>query len=221
MRAAAIPDRRGPRGMKALIGFVLGLGLVALLLQTAAVGGAWVLGRQGKYEDQIHWLMQFRPILVWDGGVHGEIASRYRGWVAEELKADRLDRAVAVLRRARAWLHDERRAPDREMTVLGIETYTRSADRLERRGQLAKAADWNDTLFVFAVRADDATHRFAAAAAFVEGLDLRVRAGQPCAAVARIDWAKRGLGGEIPGVDAEREEGLRRECERTRRRGRN
>lgn len=206
--------------MRALVGFVLGIAMVALLLQTAAVGGAWVLSRQGRYEEQIHWLQQFRPILVWDNGVQGEIAKRYRSWIAEELKADRLDRAVTVLRNARAWLHTERARPDREMTVLGIETYTRSADRLERHGQLAKAADWNDSLFVFAVRADDATHRFAAAAAFVEGLDLRVRAGQPCAAVSRIDWARRGLGGEIPGVDAAREEGLRRQCDQSRRRAR-
>jgi hypothetical protein len=82
------------------------------------------------------------------------------------------------------------------------------------------AADWNDSLFVFAIRAADERHRLSAAAAFIEGLDLRARAGQPCAAVARIEWAKRGLHGEVPGLQASVEEDLRKQCGQSGRRGR-
>jgi hypothetical protein len=79
------------------------------------------------------------------------------------------------------------------------------------------AADWDDSLFVFAVRAPQPHHRFAAVAAFVEGLDLRSRAGDPCAALDHVEWAKKGLGGQIPGFQPSVEEDLQIQCPRSRR----
>jgi hypothetical protein len=109
---------------------------------------------------------------------------------------------------------------DDELVSLGVEVCTRAADRLERNGRLSAAADWNDSLFVLAVRAGDERMRIAAVAAFVEGLDLRTRDGQPCAAVARVEWARRGLGGEIPGFSQAMQSDLEARCTRARMGGR-
>ena len=57
-------------------------------------------------------------------------------------------------------------------------------------------------------------------AAFMEGLDLRVRDGKPCEALARVEWARRGLGGEIPGLDPAVGQSLVMRCDESRRPGR-
>src|SRR5262249_31341991 len=100
---------------------------------------------------------------------------------------------------------------------VGLETYTRAADRMQRHGRLSLAADWNDTLFVFAVRDPDPKHRAAASAAFVEGLGLRVKDGRPCDVLARVAWAERGVGGEIPDVDPAIEQSLTARCDEVKR----
>ena len=117
------------------------------------------------------------------------------------------------MRRARARLRARGERPDVGLVDIGLETYTRAADRMQRHGRLSLAADWNDTLFVFAVRDQDPRHRAAAAAAFVEGLGLRVKDGKPCEALARVAWARRGLGGEIPDVDPAIERSLAARCQ--------
>jgi len=199
-----------------LVALVLG---VMVALEAAAVGGAWWLHRQGRYDDEIAWLEGLQPLLVWDRGLDAQIGKLYRGRVRHRLLADRLDRAVIGMRAARARAHARGEKPDRELIALGIETYTRAADRMEARGRLAAAAAWDDSLFVLAVRAPEPQQRSAAISAFLESLDLRVRDGKPCRAVAQVEWAKRGLGGEIPGFQPSVEEDLRDRCRRSRRRG--
>lgn len=203
--------------MKVLVGLVIAVLGIALLLEAAAIGGAWWLHGQGRYDDEIRWLEGLRPVLVWDQGVEGQIERLYRERIRRELDADRLDRAVHALRLARARARARGSVPDRDLASLGIETFTRAADRMEGHGRHSLAADWDDSLFVFAVRAELPHHRFAAVAAFVEGLDLRTRDGKPCEALARVEWAKRGLGGEIPGFQPSVEEDLRIQCRRARR----
>jgi hypothetical protein len=202
--------------MKGLAMLVIGVLVVAFLIEATAVGGAWWLHAQGRYDDEIRWLEGMRPVLAWDKALDSQIDRLYRERVRRELDADRLDRAVHALRLARARSLSRGLKPDRDLTSLGIETFTRAADRMEAHGRHSLAADWDDSLFVFAVRAELPHHRFAAVAAFVEGLDLRVREGKPCAALARVEWARRGLGGEIPGFQPSVEEDLRIQCRRPR-----
>ncbi|HET9325789.1 MAG TPA: hypothetical protein VFQ05_03375 [Candidatus Eisenbacteria bacterium] len=203
--------------MKGLVIVVVLVLSVAILIEVVAIGGAWLLHRQGKIADEIAWLEGLQPIMVWDRALEGQIDRLYRERVRAELDADRLDRAVHALRLARGRALSRGLKPDPDLTSLGIETFTRAADRVEAHGQLKGAADWDDSLFVFAVRAQEPHHRFAAVAAFVEGLDLRVRAGDPCGALSRVEWARRGLGGEIPGFQPNVEEDLLTQCRAARR----
>jgi hypothetical protein len=203
--------------MKGPIIVVVAVLSLAVLIEVVAIGGAWVMHRQGKIDDEIAWLEAMRPILVWDRAVEGQIDRLYRERIRRELDSDRLDRAVHALRLARGRARSQGIKPDPDLTSLGIETFTRAADRVEAHGQLERAADWDDSLFVFAVRAQEPHHRFAAVAAFVEGLDLRVRAGKPCSALDRVAWARRGLGGEIPGFQQNVEEDLTNQCRSARR----
>jgi hypothetical protein len=192
--------------------------LIAFAL-TEAVSLAGQIGARlgGRGEDEIGWLEAMEPIRVWDPGRHAQIERRYREWIERELRADRIDRAVRVVRMARERARTRREPLQGALVELGLETYTRAADRVERHGRLSLAADWNDTLFVFAVRSPEPRFRAAATAAFVEGLELRTRDGRPCEALARVAWAKRGLGGEIPGFEAYIEENLGMRCEQSRR----
>lgn len=203
--------------MKALVGLIVAILVLALLVEALAVGGGWWLHRQGRYVDEINWLAGFRPLLVWDRGLEGQIDKLFKARIRRELVAGRIGPAVGALRQARA-RSDPRQ--DRELMALGVETYTRAADQLEAEGRLTAAADWDDSLFVFAIRAPEAHHRYAAVSAFVEGLDLRARDGRPCAALARIEWARRGLGGVVPGLQPNVEEDLRVQCDQSRRRRR-
>ena len=202
------------RALMTLVIVVLGL---AVAVEVVAIGGAWWLHRGGQIDEEIRWLERLRPALAWDHAYEAQVDRLYRERVRRELDQDRLDKAVHALRLARGRALSRGQRPDRDLTSLGIETFTRAADRMEAHGRLSVAADWDDSLFALAVRGSEPHHRFAAVAAFIEGLDLRVRDGHPCDALSRVEWAKRGLGGQIPGFQPSVEEDLRIQCERFRR----
>jgi hypothetical protein len=201
----------------ALVFLLLFVLIVLAALEITALAGAWSLRHDQRFEQEIAWLEGWEPLRVWDPARHKTIDARYLDRVRDELMAGRLDKAASAMRLARRRYRLEGRAADSELLSVSVEVCTRAADRLERSGRLAAAADWNDSLFVLAVRAEDPRVRNAAVAAFVEGMDLRVRAGQPCAALARVAWARRGLGGEIPRFSARTEQELEDRCARSRR----
>jgi len=201
----------------ALVFLLLFILVVLAVLEIVALAGAWSLHHDQKFDEEITWLEGWEPFRPWDPGRVKVIESRYLDRIRGELMAGRLDKAAAAMRSARARFRADGHGGDSQLVSLSVEVCTRAADRLERDGRLGPAADWNDSLFVTAVRADDPRLRNAAVAAFVEGLDLRVRAGQPCAALARVDWARRGLGGEIPQFSPATEQDLQDRCARSRR----
>jgi hypothetical protein len=206
--------------MKVLAAILLGVMIAAavgLITQACAYGGAWVYNRQGLYDDEISWLEGFRPVMRWDRGLAPFIAKRDRERVERALYANRIDRAVRLFRSARTRARASAGPMDQELMALGLETFRRAADRLVKHGRFSEAADWDDSMFVLAIRAPAAHHRYAALAGFQEGLDLRLRDGKPCAALARVRWAKRGLGGTVPGLSASVEEDLNIQCTQQRR----
>lgn len=196
---------------------LLALGVVAIvvLADIVVLGVAWGLQRDARYDREIAWLESAERMLPWSAGVRQRLDLSQRQRVERDLREGRLDLAVRnfpeVRARARA------RGPEamRRIEGLGVEVYGAAAVRMERHGRLSQAADWEDSLFVFAVRAADPGHRAAAMAAFTQGLSLRVRDGRPCAALARVRWAKQGLGGQVPGLDDSVEERLMTLCEQT------
>lgn len=209
--------------MKGLIGLLILVMVVAsvgLLAEAGAFGGAWLLHRRGLYDDEIRWLEACQPVLPWEQEVGRLIARRDRERVERALYADRLDRAVHLFQNARARARAAGGPMDQELTALGIETFRRAADRLVKHGRLSDAADWADSVFVLAIRAPAPDQRYAALAGLMEGLDLRVRDGKPCAALARVQWAKRGLGGVVPGMNDNVEEDLTMQCAQQRAAGR-
>jgi hypothetical protein len=193
----------------AFLAVVVAVGVV----EAVSLGGQIALRMRGATADEIRWMEGLEPVRVWDPGRHARIDARYREWVEGELRAGRIDRAVLALRKARARARARGERPTEALVEIGLETYTRAADRMQRHGRLSLAADWNDTLFAFAVRDPDPRHRAAASAAFLEGLGLRVQDGKPCEALARVSWAKRGLGGEIPNLEPAVEASLTSRCE--------
>ena len=206
--------------MKKLLAPLLAVLVAFAGVEGVCLGGQFALRRDQRFDDEIRWLEALEPFRVWDGGRHARIDTRYREQVERELRAGRVDHAVRVMRIARARARGQGRRLPPALVEIGLETYMRAADRMERHGRLDLAADWNDTLFVFAVRDSEPRYRAAAAAAFVEGLELRVHDGRPCAALSRIEWAKRGLGGEVPGLAPANEETVRMRCEQSQRGGR-
>lgn len=186
--------------------------VAAAVVALAAPIGAWWYHRQNDLDAEIAWVESFRPVTPWRAAVDASLDRLYRERVEVEIRAGRLDRAVQAMRLARRRVRSLSRPADPRLTAIGLETYTRASDRLARGGRLLAAADWCDTLFVFAVRDPDQRSREQAVAAFMEGLELRVRARQPCAALARLQWAKRGLGGEVPSVGPAVETDLARRC---------
>jgi hypothetical protein len=200
------------------LGIAVGLAFCAILVaivlvEAVSFGGQVVFRMSGSVGDEIRWAEGLEPVRVWDPNRHARIDARYRDWVERELRAGRIDLAVQAMRRARARAKARGLKPDAALIDVGLETYTRAADRMQRHGQLSRAADWNDTLFVFAVRDPDPRHRAAASAAFLEGLGLRVKDGKPCDALSRVAWARKGLGGEIPDLDPAVEASLSARCE--------
>jgi hypothetical protein len=200
------------QGRYAAVFVLLGLLVVVAALECTALAGAFAFRMHGMRDRQISWLESWEPIRIWEPGRHKAIDRIYLDRVRDELTSGRLDHAAADARLARRRFREQGRAADPELMALGVEVCTRAADRLERGGHLSAAADWNDSLFVLAVRADEPRMRNAAIAAFTEGLELRLRDGQPCAALARVDWAQRGLGGEIPGFAPETRHQLEARC---------
>ena len=209
--------------MKALLGLLLVLVAIAtacLLAEVGAFGGAWFLHQRGLYDDEITWLETFQPFMPWEKGVARLMSRRARDRVERALYADRIDRAVLMFRDARAKMRGWGVPMDQELLALGIETYRRAADRLVKHGRLSEAANWDDSLFVLAIRAPAPHQRYMALAGFMEGLDLRVRDGKPCVALSRVQWAKRGLGGTVPGMQNSVEEDLSMQCAQQRARAR-
>jgi hypothetical protein len=195
-----------------ILGVLLVLVVALMLFEVGVLVHAWSLHRKAQWEDEISWLETMQPWLPWERGVDAQLDRLYRERVRRDLDAGQLAPAVQAFRAARTRFMGEHRPLDRELMALGIECYTQAADHVEKLGQLSAAADWDDSLFVLAVRGPEPHHRFAASAAFMESLDLRVRDGKPCAALARIEWAKKGLGGDVPGLPAEAESDLRAQC---------
>jgi hypothetical protein len=206
------------KGLVGLLVVVVALAAIALLAEGVAFGGAWFLHSRGQYDDEIAWLDALQPVMRWEAGIERTLARRNRERVERALQVDRIDRAVHMFRIARARHAD--RITDPELVTLGLETFHRAADRLVKHGRLSEAADWEDSMFVLGIRSPDPPQRYAALAGFMEGLDLRVRDGQPCAALARVQWAKRGLGGSVPGMANNVEEDLTVQCAQARREGR-
>jgi hypothetical protein len=201
--------------VKALVGLLVvlvAIATAALLAEVCAFGGAWVIHQRGLYDDEIRWLETFQPLMPWERGVGRLLGQRSRDRVERALYADRIDRAVHLFQDARLRARESGGAMDQALIALGIETYRRAADRMAKHGRLSEAADWEDSLFVLAIRAPAPHQRYMALAGFMEGLDLRVRDGKPCAALARVQWAKRGLGGVVPGMAGNVEEDLSLQC---------
>lgn len=196
----------------AVLSLAVVVAVAALLLEGGAFGGAWVMHGRELYDDEIRWLQGFQPLMRWENGVARLIARREHERIERALQADRVDRAVHLFRVARAQARASGVAMDPGLMMLGIETYRRASDRMAKHGRLSDAADWADSLLVLAIRAPAPEHRYAALAGFMEGLDLRVRDGKPCAALAHVQWAKRGLGGVIPGLPDNVEEDLTQQC---------
>jgi hypothetical protein len=201
--------------MKALIGLltlIVVVAVVGLLAQTCAFGGAWFLHNRGYFDDEIRWLQTFRPILPWERGIEERLVLRESERIERALYADHLDRAVQLFRAARLRARRAGMPLDTDLESVGLETFRRAADRMIKLNRLSNAADWNDSAFVLAVRAEMPNHRYAALAAFQEGLDLRVRDGKPCDALARVQWAKKALGGVVPGMGENIEMDLNHQC---------
>jgi hypothetical protein len=103
------------------------------------------LGSQDQHDEEIAWLEGWRPVLVWDGALEGQIDKLYRARVRRDLDASQIDHAVLSLREARAHVGHQAERFDSELMALGIETFTRAADKMEARGLLAVAA-WDEPL---------------------------------------------------------------------------
>ena len=210
---------RPPRGGHdpLVIGFLVALLVVGLAFVTGAtvIGRAWWLHRAHRYQDEITWLEATRALAPLDTGLDAQIGRLYRERVRYELDQGTLPGAVQAFRVARTRALRTGRGIDPDLMALGIECDTRAADHVEKLGRLSAAADWDDSLFVLAIRAPEPRHRLAAGAAFAEALDLRVRDGRPCAALARYEWARRGLGGLVPGLPGGTEADLRARCSAT------
>lgn len=196
----------------AVLSLAVVVAVAALLLEGGAFGGAWAMHSHELYDDEIRWLQGLQPLMRWEKGVARLIARREHERIERALQADRVDRAVHLFRAARAQALTSGTTMDPALLMLGIETYRRASDRMAKHGRFSDAADWEDSLLVLAIRAPAPEHRYAALAGFMEGLELRVRDGKPCAALAHVQWAKRGLGGVVPGMPDNVEEDLTQQC---------
>ena len=203
--------------MVGLLALALAIAVAALLAEAGAFGGAWIIHGRGLYDDEIRWLHGFQPFMRWEKGVARQIARRERERIERALQDDRVDRALHFFRAARSEARAAGGPMDPGLMMLGIEIFRRASDRMAKHGRFSEAADWGDSLLVLAIRAPAPEHRYAALAGFMEGLELRVQDGKPCAALAHLMWAERGLGGVIPGIGPNAEEDLTQKCAQQRR----
>ena len=195
-----------------ILGVAVAIAVLGLLLEASVFGGAFFMHQRELYDDEIRWLDGFRPVMGWEKGLDRLVMRRQAERVDRALRADRIDRAVHLFREARAASLRSGRPMDAELMSFGIETYHRAADRMMKYGRFSAAADWEDSLFVLAIRAPNPSQRYLALSGFMSGLDMRVRDGKPCAALSRIQWAKQGLGGTVPGLADNVEEDLNMQC---------
>lgn len=208
--------------MKVLIGsgviVIIAFGAL-LFLEPWVIGRAKGLEREGKVAEEIAMLREAERLVPWAGGIGDRLDDALLRQAENALQADRLDLAARGFREAWPRMKARGKAQNERVLTLAVTTFARASERLRRQGELGLAADYNDSLFAYAVRAPDALHRHAALQAFTEGLNLRVQDGKPCAALARVEWAKRGLGGVVPGLDPSIEHSLAAQCARARRMG--
>ena len=202
--------------MKVLVLLMVAVVLATVVAWCAAPAGAWWYHHQTKFTEEIAWLENMRAILPMGGGLDATLTQRRRDQVERELRGGRIDRAVSEMRALRRHMRRPGVPRDQQVMELGLETYTRASDRVRQHGRLSAAADWLDTLFVFAIRDPSEDIRTAASAAFLEGLDLRVQDKKSCAALARWEWAEKGLGGSVPDVSLAVKEELEQRCARER-----
>jgi hypothetical protein len=208
--------------MKIVIGsgilLLIALGAV-LFVEPWVLNRASELERQGKFAQEIAMLGEAERMVPWGRGIGDRLDDAYLRQAEQGLQADRLDVAARGLREAWPRMKARGKAGSDRVMTLAVTTFARASERLQKQGRLGLAADFNDSLFVYAVRAADPMHRAAALAAFREAIQLRVQNGQPCAALARVEWAKRGLNGVIPGFDPAEEQQVANQCARARRIG--
>ena len=213
-------------GLAALLAF-LAILVTFALVEAMSLGGQMVFRMRGATADEIGWMEGLEPLRVWDAGRHARIDARYREWAESELRAGRVDQAVKVMRRARARLRARGERPDVALVDIGLETYTRAADRMQRHGRLSLAADWKakamesirTTLTTTPLR----LHRTEATISSATPPAREGRAGwgeyssgrEEVEVMRRGDsaWARRGLGGEIPDVDPAIERSLAARCQ--------
>lgn len=206
--------------MKVLIGsgivVIIALGAV-MFLEPWVLGRAKALENEGRLDEEIAFLREAEGLVPWAGGVGRRLDDALLRRVEQGLEADRLDLAARGFREAWPRMKARGKGQDERVLTLAVTTFARASERLRLQGRPNLAASYNDSLFVYAVRAPEAVHRRAALQAFTEGLNLRVQAGDPCGALARVEWAKRGLGGVVPGMDPSIEHSLAAQCARARR----
>jgi hypothetical protein len=206
--------------MKILVGsgiiVIIALGAV-LFIEPWVIGRAKTFEREGRIAEEIAFLREAEPMVPWARGVGERLDDALLRQAEGGLQADRLDVAARGFREAWPRMKARGKAQDERVLTLAVTTFARASERLRQQGRLSLAADFNDSLFVYAVRAPDPLHRHAALQAFTEGLNLRVQDERPCAALARVEWAKRGLGGVVPGMDPSIEHSLAAQCARARR----
>jgi hypothetical protein len=200
-----------------LIVCVLALGTAALMVECAVFGNAWLLHRDGNLDAEIAWLSGASSWMPARTGVRELLERRYLERVQRWLNVDRLERAIGAFRGAHECARVAGADMDPPLTTAGIEAYARASKRMEARGELSQAADWDDSVFVLAIRARAPQQRYAALAGFMNALDLRTRDGKPCEALARVQWAKHGLWGTLAGVADNVEEDLMVQCDQSRR----
>jgi hypothetical protein len=112
-------------------------------------------------------------MMPWERGLDAQIGRLYRERVRAELDDGQLSGAVQAFRVARTRQLRAGRAIEPDLMALGIEAYTRAADHVEKIGRLSAAADWDDSLFVLAIRAPEPHHRYAATALMSHMSSLR------------------------------------------------
>ncbi len=207
--------------MRILVGsgliVIIALGAM-LFIEPWVIGKAKGLEREGRLDQEIAFLAEAETMVPWGHDIGERLDDAMLRRAEQGLQADRLDEATRAFREAWPRMKARGKAEDDRVLTLAVTTFARDSERLRRQGRLSLAADFNDSLFVYAVRAPDPVHRQAALQAFTEGLNLRVLDGHPCAALARVKWAKQGLGGVVPGLDPSVEQELSRQCARSRQR---